>query len=296
MKPAAFAYLAPSSVEEAVARLAEHGPEARVLAGGQSLVRLMNTRLSTPSVIIDINRIPELGTISVTDGVITVGAIVRQRSCEIDPRIAAGVPLFSEAGGHVAHVSVRQRGTVVGSVAFADPSAELPAALLALDGQVVVRSSSGERLVDADDFFVGPFRTSLADDELAVAVRIPGTRPERTGSAFVEVSRRHGDLPMCGVGSVLTLTPDGAVETARIALCAVDRRPVRARDAEASLLGAVPGTDRIAEAAALAAAAVEPIGDCHGSASFRRHLAGVLTRRSLQTAVTRAGQENPDAR
>lgn len=151
MKAAAFAYLAPSSIEEAVAQLAEHGPEARVLAGGQSLVRLMNTRVSTPSVIIDINRIPELGAISISDGAVHIGAIVRQRSCEIDPQVAAHVPLFTEAGSHVAHVSVRQRGTVVGSVAFADPSAELPAALLALDGQVVVRSSAGERLVDADD-------------------------------------------------------------------------------------------------------------------------------------------------
>jgi carbon-monoxide dehydrogenase medium subunit len=295
VKPAAFAYLAPSSVEEAVTQLAEHGSEARVLAGGQSLVRLMNTRVSTPSVVIDINRIPGLDAISTAGNLVRIGAIARQRSSELHPDVRARTPLFAEAGSFVAHASVRQRGTVVGSVAFADPCAELPAALLALDGQIVARSQTGERLIDAEDFFTGPFRNSLAPDELAVEVRIPATTGGRTGSAFVEVARRHGDLPMCGVGTVVRLDDDGAVASARIALCAVDHRPVRAREAERSLLGRTPSAGQLAQAAAVAAEGVDPIGDCHGSASFRRHLAAVLTRRSLHTAVARARQENTDA-
>jgi aerobic carbon-monoxide dehydrogenase medium subunit len=295
VKPAAFAYLAPSSVEEAVSQLAEHGPEASVLAGGQSLVRLMNARVSTPSVIIDINRIRELDTIS-TDDDIRIGATTRQRSCEVHPGVRTRVPLFAEAGSYVAHASVRRRGTVVGSIAFADPSAELPAALLALDGRILARSNRSERLIDADDFFTGPFRNSLASDELAVEVRIPAMVAARTGSAFIEVARRHGDLPVCGVATIIGLDEDGTVASARIALCAVDQRPTRALEAERSLLGGPPSVEQFAQAAALAADGVDPIGDCHGSAPFRRHLAAVLTRRCLRTALDRARPEDSDAR
>jgi aerobic carbon-monoxide dehydrogenase medium subunit len=295
VKPAAFAYLAPRTVEEAVDQLAEHGQEARVLAGGQSLVRLMNTRLATPSVVIDINRIPGLDGIDAENGAVRIGAGARQRSSELSPLVRSRIPLFAEAGALVAHASVRRRGTVVGSVAFADPSAELPAALLALDGQVVARSSRGERVIEADDFFAGPFENGLAADELAVELRIPVTSAARTGSAFVEVARRHGDLPMCGAGTVLQLDESGAVTSARIALCAVDRRPVRARTAEAALVGNPPTDDLLGQAAELAAAGADPIGDCHGSASFRRHLARVITRRSLAAALARARQEDTDA-
>ncbi len=296
MKPAAFAYLAPDTVEEAVDRLAEHGTEARVLAGGQSLVRLMNTRLATPSVIIDINRVPGLDHIDADDGVIRIGAIARQRSSELDPLIRSRIPLLAEAGSQVAHASVRQRGTVVGSISFADPCAELPAALLALEGRVVARSRSGERTVDADDFFLGPFENSLAPDEMVVALRIPAIPTERTGSAFAEVARRHGDLPMCGAGAVVQLGEDGVVALARIALCAVHQRPIRARVAEDLLLGQRPTHELLIQAAELAAAATDPVGDCHASATFRRHLAQVLTRRSLQTALDRAGsKEGTDA-
>jgi aerobic carbon-monoxide dehydrogenase medium subunit len=295
VKPAAFAYLAPRTVEEAVDQLAEHGQEARVLAGGQSLVRLMNTRLATPSVVIDINRIPGLDGIDAENGAVRIGAGARQRSSELSPLVRSRIPLFAEAGALVAHASVRRRGTVVGSVAFADPSAELPAALLALDGQVVARSARGERVIEADDFFAGPFENGLAADELAVELRIPVTSAARTGSAFVEVARRHGDLPMCGAGTVLQLDESGAVTSARIALCAVDRRPVRARTAEAALVGNPPTDDLLGQAAELAAAGADPIGDCHGSASFRRHLARVITRRSLAAALARARQEDTDA-
>jgi aerobic carbon-monoxide dehydrogenase medium subunit len=291
VKPAPFAYLAPRSVDEALAHLAEHGSEARPLAGGQSLVRLMNTRLATPSVLIDINRIGELAAISRENGAVRIGAVARQRACETSPDVRDGVPVFAEAVRQVAHPSVRRRGTAVGSVAFADPSAELPAALLAADGEVVARSSRGERTIAADDFFTGPFTSALAPDELAVALRIPVTA-ERTGSAFVEESRRHGELPMCGVAAVVTLDGDGAVAQARIALCGVHRRPIRARDAEAALQGEHPDDELLQAAGALAASAADPVGDCHGSAAFRRHLAAVLTRRALATAISRAEERN----
>ena len=292
MKPAPFAYLAPRTVDEALAHLAEHGSQARPLAGGQSLVRLMNTRLATPSVLIDINRIDELAAISRENGAVRIGAVARQRACETSPDVRDGVPLFAEAVRQVAHPSVRRRGTAVGSVAFADPSAELPAALLAADGEVVARSSRGERTIAADDFFTGPFTSALAPDELAVALRIPVTAAERTGSAFVEESRRHGELPMCGVAAVVTLDGDGAVAQARIALCGVHRRPIRARDAEAALQSEHPDDELLQAAGALAASAADPVGDCHGSAAFRRHLAAVLTRRALATAISRAEERN----
>ena len=291
MKPAPFAYLAPRSIDEALAQLAEHGAEARPLAGGQSLVRLMNTRVATPSVIIDLNRIPQQDHIDGTGVDVRMGALARQREAELSPVVRTRIPLFAEAGALVAHAAVRQRGTVLGSIAFADPSAELPAALLALDGQVVARSARGQRVIAAEDFFTGPFRTGLAPDELAVELRIPPTEGGRTGSAFVEVSRRHGDLPICGVGSVLQLDDADTVTSARIALCGVGPHPLRARAAEAALVGSRPTAEVLAGAAALAAEGTEPIGDCHGSAGFRRHLAGVLTRRSLTTAAARARQE-----
>jgi len=297
LKPAPFDYVAPRTVAEAVDHLGRHGAEARVLAGGQSLVRLMNTRLATPAVIVDINRVEGLDAIAVENGSVRIGALARQRAAELSDDVRAEAPLFAEAGGHVAHPSVRRRGTVVGSIAFADPSAELPAALLALDGQVVARSTRGERVVDADSFFTGPFTTSLAPDELALALRIPKTANGRTGSAFVEESRRHGELPMCGVGTVVTLDEDGDVAAARIALCGVHRRPIRAREAEAALAGTRPNDKVLREVAALAAAATDPIGDTHASAAFRRHLATVLTRRALDTAVSRAvaREEEKDA-
>ena len=292
MKPAAFAYLAPRGVEEAVDQLATHGAEARVLAGGQSLVRLMNTRMATPSVLVDINRIAELDQLDSDGDAIRIGATVRQRGCELARLVRDHLPLLAEAGAQVAHTAIRQRGTVVGSIAFADPSAELPAALLALDGQVVVRGQRGERLIDAEDFFVGPFANSLEPDELAIALRIPRTPAGRTGSAFLEVSRRQGDLPVCGVGAIVQLDGNDAVALARIALCGVHQRPIRVHDAEAALLGGEPTDEQLEQAAHLAATAADPIDDCHGSANFRRHLARVLTRRALLTALDRARRED----
>jgi carbon-monoxide dehydrogenase medium subunit len=295
VKPAPFTYLAPSSLQEAVGHLADHDGDARVLAGGQSLVRLMNARLATPAALVDINRIPGLDVVEVTDGVLRIGAIVRQRTAELSPVVAAEAPLLAEAGAQVGHASVRKRGTVVGSVAFADPSAELPTALLAADGEAVALGPGGERAIPADVLFTGPFPTSLRRGELLTEVRLPRADGARAGHAFSEVARRHGDLPVCGVATVLRLDDAGRVGHVRIALCGVDERPVRARAAEDLLTGEQPGDDAFAEAAARAAADVSPRADAHGSVAFRRHLAGVLIRRSLRRALHRAQEGAPGA-
>jgi len=288
LKPAPFDYVAPRTVAEAVDNLARHGDDARILAGGQSLVRLMNTRLATPAVIVDINRVEGLDGIAVENGSVRIGALARQRESELSTVVRAEVPLLAEAGAHVGHPSVRRRGTVVGSIAFADPSAELPAALLALDGEAVVAGPDGERTVAAADLFAGAFRTSLGPGELITAVHIPRGAGGRTGAAWVEVARRQGDLPVCGAGAVVTLDDAGAISSARIALCGVGDRPVRATEVEEALTGAHPAEDAITAAADRAARDLRPPSDAHGSAAFRRHLAVVMTRRSVQRAAERA--------
>ena len=294
MKPAPFEYLSATSVAEAVGFLAEHGPDARLLAGGQSLVRLMNARMATPRVVIDINGLTSLDRITGDDTEVTIGAMTRQRTSESSPTVRAHIPVFAEAGRHVAHVSVRERGTVVGSLAFADPSAELPAAMQVLDGRVVAMGPDGERVIPADDFFTGPFQTSLSPTEMVTEVRIPCLPAGSTGSAFLEVSRRQGELPVCGVAAVLCLSAAGQVTDARIALCGVDQRPVRARQAERRLTGQTPAADLITDAADLAVEGLNPRADCHGSADFRRHLARVLTGRALHRALTRAQASQED--
>jgi aerobic carbon-monoxide dehydrogenase medium subunit len=288
LKPAPFDYVAPRTVAEAVDHLARHGDDARVLAGGQSLVRLMNTRLATPAVIVDINRVEGLDGIAVENGSVRIGALARQRESELSTVVRAEAPLLAEAGAHVGHAPVRRRGTVVGSIAFADPSAELPAALLALGGEAVVAGPDGERTVAAADLFTGAFRTSLGPGELITAVRVPRGAGARTGAAWVEVARRQGDLPVCGAGAVVTLDDAGAVSSARIALCGVGDRPVRATAVEEVLIGERPTEAAIAGAADRAARDLRPPSDPHGSAAFRRHLAVVMTRRSVQRAAERA--------
>jgi len=295
LKPAPFDYVAPRTVAEAVDHLARHGDDARVLAGGQSLVRLMNTRLATPAVIVDINRVEGLDAIEAENGSIRIGATARQRAAELHELVRSGAPLFARAGEHVAHPSVRRRGTVVGSIAFADPSAELPAALLALDGEAVVAGPDGERTVAAADLFTGAFRTSLAAGELITAVRVPRGGDGPTGSAWTEISRRQGDLPVCGVGAVVTLGDDGTVARARIALCGVGDTPVRATAVEEALAGADPTEDAIAAAADSAARDLDPPSDPHGSAGYRRHLAVVMTRRAVSEAAARAREGAPNA-
>jgi carbon-monoxide dehydrogenase medium subunit len=294
VKPAPFEYRAAATAEEAVEHLAQLGSDARVLAGGQSLVRLLNTRLATPAVLVDINDVHELDRIEARDGVVAIGALARQQASERSAAVRAGAPLFAEAGALVAHPPVRARGTVVGSVCFADPAAELPAALLALDGEVVARSSRGERVIAADDFFVDAYETSLEPDELAVEIRVPTSPSTAAGSAFLELSRRHGELPVCAVAATVALDDAGRLSDVRIALGSVAGRPVRAREAESALRGSPPSADGFREAADLAARGLSPRGDCHGSPGFRTHLARVLTERALARAVARADGSRTD--
>ncbi len=289
MKPPPFDYLAPSTLGEALAALAQHGPEAKVLAGGQSLVPMLNFRLARPSVLIDLNRVSELAGIAETAaGGLRLGALTRHRQLEHEPRIANRAPLLAEAAPHIAHPQIRNRGTLGGSLAHADPAAELPALMLALEARFEVRSERGVRTVAAADFFVGLLTADLAADEVLVAVEVPPL-PARTGTAFLEVARRHGDYAQVGVAALLSLDDEARCREARLAFLAVGEGPLRAAAAEAQLLGQQLGAGEIASAAKAAAAATDPSSDVHASAAFKRHLAEVLARRALTLAARRAG-------
>jgi len=286
MKPAAFEYHAPDTVEEAVALLDAHGDQAKVLAGGQSLVPLMNMRLARPAVIVDINRIQTLNYLAEDGGTLALGALCRQRAAERSALVARHCPLLGDALALVGHAQIRNRGTVVGSLAHADPAAELCAVLATLGGTVTAVGPQGTRSIPADELFVSYLTTSLDPRELLTEARFPAL-PRGTGWAWKEIARRHGDFALAGVGVGLALR-GGRIAEARIGLTGVGATPVRAARAERSLVGAVP-SDALWEAAAEAVRAeVEPDGDIHASAEYRRHIAGVLTRRALAEALTRA--------
>ncbi len=288
MKPPKFRYFAPKSVGEALTLLEEHATEARVLAGGQSLVPLMNMRLVHPDVLIDINGIPGLSFIEPTNGGLAIGALTRDATLAADSRVADGMPLLSEAARFVGHPAIRNRSTVGGSIAHADPAAELPAVMVALDAVMVARSRTDSRTIAAGDFFKGYLTTDLKDGEMLTEVRIPNLRP-LSGSAFVEFARREGDYALAGVAAVITLDENGTIADARLGLCSVGPAPVRPRNAEAMLRGQRPG-DEAWTAASNAVVSVlnEPLSDIHGSADYRRHLAGVLTTQALAVAAERA--------
>jgi aerobic carbon-monoxide dehydrogenase medium subunit len=286
MKPPPFEYDAVASVEEAVSLLAEHGDEAKVLAGGQSLVPLLALRLARPAHLVDINGVAELTAHANGDG-LTLGGLVRQRVAERSDTVRAANPLVADAIGLIGHSAVRNRGTVGGSLAHADPAAELPAVLLALDGQVVARSARGTRTVGAADLFRGFLTTSLAPDELLTHVRLPAWAAA-TGWSFQEFSRRSGDFAIAGVATTLQLDHNGTIASVRIALAGMGPTPVRASKAEAALAGQAPSEEAWAAASQDAVAGLEPPSDVHGTAAYRRHLAAALTRRALRDAHTRA--------
>jgi carbon-monoxide dehydrogenase medium subunit len=289
VKPPSFEYFDPRSAEEAVGLLAEHGDEARVLAGGQSLVPLMNLRLAQPGVLVDLNRVAGLGGIEAWDGGLAIGAMVRQSELESSALAAERCPLLVEAVELVGHPPIRHRGTVGGSVAHGDPAAELPAAFLALEAEIVARGPGGVRTIAATDFFKGELTTDLAPDELLGGIRVPGL-PPRTGTAFVELARRHGDYAIVGVAAIVSLDESGRCARARIALCGAGPTPIRARDAEASLRGEALVDSIVEAAAARAAAETDPHGDVHGSADYRRKMAMVFTKRALTLARERAAR------
>jgi carbon-monoxide dehydrogenase medium subunit len=284
VKPAPFEYLAPRTVEEALEALARHGEDAKVLAGGQSLVPMLNFRLARPGVLVDVNRVAGLDGLAQADGVLRVGALVRQRRLE---RWAADhAPLLHAGLRLVGHPAIRTRGTVAGSIAHADPAAELPALLLACDGSVVVRRGRSERIVPAAEFFVGPLLTVLAADELITETRwtLP---PPAAGWGLHEVARRHGDFALAGAIAVVTLR-GGRVASARVVVFGCGSRPARLPEAEAALAGRAPTAALLAEAAGAGTAALEAHDDLHATADYRRRAARTLVARALADAVGRA--------
>src|SRR3954470_10287998 len=286
MKPPLFEYHAPASVDEAVGLLAEHGDEAKVLAGGQTPVPLLSLRLARPAHIVDVNGLSELASISNGSG-LEVGALVRHRVAERSADVASGSPLMATALHYIGHAAIRNRGTIGGSIAHADPAAELPAVLLALGGEVVAQSAKGSRTIAAADLFEGFLTTSLQPDELVTAVRLPAS-PGASGSSFQEFSRRSGDFAIIGVAVSLSLDGTGKIAEAAMAFSGAAGTPVRGTAGEAALRGQRASAELWKSAAEAAAADLDPPDDLHGSAAYRRHLASVLAARALQEAYDRA--------
>lgn len=286
MKPPRFRYERPEGLDEALMLLAEHGDEARPLAGGQSLVPMLNMRLAAPGVVVDLNRLPGLEVLAREGGCLRVGALVRQRRLERWPEVQ-GVGALADGLPLVGHVATRNRGTVGGSVAHADPAAEIPVAFLALGGSVAVAAADGQRReVPADSLFAGFLATTLAPGELMVEVRLPA--PEAgEGSALVEVAQRHGDFALALAAAWLRLV-DGRVAAARVAVGAVADRPVLVPAAAEALVGAEPSAETARAAGQAATAAVDPIGSLHAPADYQRHLIGVLVARAVRRAAARA--------
>jgi aerobic carbon-monoxide dehydrogenase medium subunit len=282
VKPAKFDYHCPATIDEALAIQTRYQGEARVLAGGQSLVPMMNFRLATPAAIIDLNRIPGLADVTAADGMIAIGAMTRQRQVEFSPRLANQLPLLSEAIRWVGHLPTRTRGTIGGSIAHADPAAEIPMVLQAMAGEVVVRGPQGERHIAAPELFLAPLTTALNPDEILTEVRFP-VMPPGAGHAIEEFARRKGDFAIAAIAVVLVR--DGERCTmARLATAGIGPVPVRLREAEAILEEKGLGESAVAAAAQRAAELVEPMADHNASADFRRHLTGVLTRRAVLKA------------
>ncbi len=286
MKPAPFALITAGSVEEALAVLADETGDVKPLAGGQSLVPLLNFRLARPEVLVDLNHLPELSYIRTVGDGITIGAMCRQRSVERSESVREVAPLLGEAVRYVAHPPIRNRGTVGGSLAHADPAAELCTVMLALNATVVVRREGGQREISVHDLFVAPLTTSLRSDELLVEIKVP-VQP-RGGWAFEEVSRRRGDFAIVGVAVVMALDDEGMVGEARLAYASMGPTPMRAHQAEVALRGQEPRGEVFAEVARTAVSELEARDDLHATGKYRAHVAEALTYRALTTALDRA--------
>ncbi len=291
MKPASFKYFVPKSVEETLTLLAEHGWDAKVLAGGQSLIPMMNFRLAQPEILIDINNISELANIHVDEnGGLRIGSMVRHYQVEQSPLVAQRAPLIYETLPQIATSQIRSRGTFGGSIAHADPSAELPAVTVALEGRYRLQSQSGERWVPANEFFVGMYTTQLEPEELLVEVEIPLLKP-KTGWALLEVARRPHDFALVGVAAVVRLNDKDECEHAKLVLFSVGEGPVEAHKAIDVMLGQKLDQDVIQEASEVASSEdIDPSSDIHATTEFRRHLAGVLTRRAIEQALSKVGE------
>jgi CO/xanthine dehydrogenase FAD-binding subunit len=289
MKPVAFELERPATVDEALALLADTGRDAKVLAGGQSLMPLLNFRLARPEVLVDLNPVAELQYVRREDGELRVGAMTRLRGLEQARELGDRWQLVAEALPQVAHTPIRNRGTFGGGLAHADPAAELCAVGLALDATLVARSEArGSREVPAEDFFRGPYATALEPDEVLTEVRLPG-QPEGAGWAFSEVARRRGDFALVGVAALLTLAPGGSVREARLAYASMGPRPLRAYRAEQALAGRPATEADFRDAAEAAVQELEPGDDVQAGRAYRLHVARVLTERALGQALARAG-------
>jgi aerobic carbon-monoxide dehydrogenase medium subunit len=291
MKPAEFDYYAPASIDEALDLMAKLGYDVKVLAGGQSLVPSMNFRLAQPAALVDLNRIPELSYIkSSEDGGLVIGAMTRDSQVEHDPLVAQRFPVIVEAFHFVGHPQIRNRGTFGGAIAHADPTAQIPAVLLALNGRCHVRSKTADRWVPAEEFFVGPFTSVMNPDELLVEVAIPPIGP-RSGTSYQQMARQAGAQALVGVVAFVSLDENKRCKEARLALLSVGMTPLLAKEAARLLIGKEP-TQAVIQAAAETAAGkeIDPGSDIHCSVEFRRHLARTLTARALQIAFDRATQ------
>jgi aerobic carbon-monoxide dehydrogenase medium subunit len=286
VKPRPLRYLRPETVTDALAALAAIDADAKVLAGGQSLVPLMSMRLASPDLLVDINRLTELSYVQVTDGQVRIGALARHAEVLASPAAAAAQPLLRQALRFVAHPAIRNRGTTVGSIVHADPAGEMPAVLVLLDGTVTVASAVGQRSIPASEFFLGPLESDVQPGELATEVRFP-VLPTGAGTCFAEISRRRGDYAVCGVAVLAWLGADGRVGGARAAYLSVGPAPVLL-DLSDAVAGRAADADAFPDAASLARATLAPASDIHATADYRLHLAGVLTERALAGALAQA--------
>jgi len=290
MKPAPFEYHVPDSLEQALGLMSQHADEAKILAGGQSLVPAMNFRIAQPGMLIDLNRVAELSYIHEDGSVIRIGAMTRERRLEFDASIARQIPLMHEAAPNIAHPQIRNRGTIGGSLVNADPAAELPVLMLALSARLKAKNVSSERWLDAEDFFVSMFTTALEPDEILVEIELP-IMPPSTGWSFIEVAPRAGDYALMGVAALVRLDEAGKCKKAKLVYLNAGDGPIDAIQA-AHLLQGETITEKLTDEAAAFASQKEinPFGNVHTSIEFQRHLANVLTKNALKMATQRAGE------
>jgi CO/xanthine dehydrogenase FAD-binding subunit len=292
MKPPRFQYCAPDTLDEALEFLGRYGSDVKVLAGGQSLMPLLNMRLATPMYLLDINHLAELDYITAEDGYLAIGALARQRQVERSALVQQRHPFIVEALRYIGHVQIRNRGTIAGSIAHADPAAELPALLLCLNGEVVVRSARGIRIIQAEEFFTGYLTTVLESQELLTEIRFPWL-PSHAGRAFMEIARRSGDYALAGMAAVLTSTDDGRCSFARLSYLGIAGTPMRGQTVETLIVG-TSLDDEVLNAAAEAAIHIvsDEMSDIHATPTYRRFLTAELTKRVLRTAWKRCTTAN----
>ncbi len=289
MKPAPFDYYAPATLDEALGLLAKFREGASVLAGGQTLVPLLNMRLARPEVVVDLNRIADLTGVRPDGAEIRIGAMTRHMTLELDPLVREKLPLMAEAARHIAHMQIRTRGTIGGSLATAAPAAEWPAVVAALEARLVVHGAKGKtRTLSPEDFFAGPMMTTLGADEILVEIRVPVPEPG-TGWAFVEFTRRHGDFALAGAAALASLDGGGKVATARLALCGMAQPGQRLREVEAALVGTEASAADLDRIESQVRYDVDAPSDVQLSSESRRQVAGAIARRCLETALARAG-------